>query len=67
MNKKIPNALVVVALGILAIRFFGNQFTDVAIVKDIPSGLPKFGVPDLDFDQMRELLPIALSLITETQ
>ena len=63
INKKIPNALIVVVLGIITIKYFGKSFADVAIVKDIPSGLPKFGVPDLDFDQMRELLPIALTLV----
>ena len=63
INKKIPNALIVVIFGIVIMKYFGKSFADVAIVKDIPSGLPKFGVPDLDFDQMRELLPIALTLV----
>ncbi len=63
INKKIPNALIVVALGILAIRFFGNQFTDVAIVKDIPSGLPKFTIPVIDIALVRELFPIAATLV----
>ncbi|MBA6156047.1 solute carrier family 26 protein [Tenacibaculum sp. S7007] len=63
INKKIPNALVVVALGILAIRFFENQFTDVAIVKDIPSGLPKFSIPVIDIALIRELFPIAATLV----
>ncbi|QNM85499.1 solute carrier family 26 protein [Polaribacter pectinis] len=63
INKKIPNALIVVVFGIVIMKYFGKSFADVAIVKDIPSGLPKFGVPDLDFDQMRELLPIALTLV----
>ncbi|MEE9406648.1 MAG: solute carrier family 26 protein [Polaribacter sp.] len=63
INKKIPNALIVVILGILTIKYFGTSFSEVAIVKDIPSGLPKFGIPELDVDQMRELLPIALTLV----
>ncbi len=63
INKKIPNALIVVALGILVIRFFGNQFTDVAIVKDIPSGLPKFSIPVIDIALVRELFPIAATLV----
>jgi SulP family sulfate permease len=62
-NKKIPNALIVVVLGILIMKFFDKSLTDVAIVKDIPSGLPKFGIPDFDLELLRELLPIALTLV----
>ena len=63
INKKIPNALIVVVAGILTIRYVGNDFVDVAIVKDIPSGLPSFSFPELDISQMKELLPIALTLV----
>ena len=63
INKKIPNALIVVVAGILTIRYFGNDFVDVAIVKDIPSGLPSFSFPELDISQIKELLPIALTLV----
>ena len=63
INKKIPNALIVVVLGILVVRFFGNYFTDVAIVKEIPSGLPKFIIPVIDIALIRELFPIAATLV----
>lgn len=63
INKKIPNALIVVVFGIITIHFFGAQFSDVAIVKDIPSGLPKFSIPVLDFELIRDLLPIATTLV----
>lgn len=63
INKKIPSALLVVILGILTMRFFGTLFNDVAIVKEIPSGLPFFGVPEFELDQIKELLPIALTLV----
>ena len=63
INKKIPNALLVVVVGILTIRYFGEEFSDVAIVKDIPSGLPSFSFPEIDISQMKELLPIALTLV----
>lgn len=63
INKKIPNALFVVVFGILVVKFFGKSFNDVAIVKDIPSGLPGFSFPDFDLEQLRELLPIALTLV----
>ncbi|MGB0891269.1 MAG: SulP family inorganic anion transporter [Flavobacteriaceae bacterium] len=63
INKKIPNALIVVVIGILIMKYFGTSFNEVAIVKDIPSGLPKFGIPEFDFSLIRELLPIAFTLV----
>ena len=63
INKKIPNALIVVILGILVIRFFENYLLDVEIVKNIPSGLPKFSIPVIDIDLIRELFPIAITLV----
>ncbi|MEZ7894003.1 MAG: solute carrier family 26 protein [Polaribacter sp.] len=63
INKKIPNALMVVILGVLLMKYFGNIFINVSIVKDIPSGLPKFGIPEFDFDLIRNLMPIALTLV----
>jgi len=63
VNKKIPNSLVVVGIGILLIKFFGDSFEGVAIIRDIPSGLPSFSVPVIDIDQIKELLLIALTLV----
>jgi len=63
INKKIPNALIVVVFGIVLLKYFGVHFDQVAIVKDIPSGLPTFDIPTYDLDQIRELMPIALTLV----
>ncbi|SDS43526.1 sulfate permease, SulP family [Polaribacter sp. KT25b] len=63
INKKLPNALIVVVLGIIIMKYFGKSFNDVSIVKDIPSGLPGFGIPEFDLDQIKELLPIAFTLV----
>jgi SulP family sulfate permease len=63
ISKKIPNALIVVIIGILIMKFFGDNFNDVAIVKDIPSGLPGFSIPEFDFQLIKELMPIALTLV----
>ena len=63
INKKIPNALIVVILGVLIMKYFGKSFSDVSIVKDIPSGLPVFGIPEFDIDLLRELFPIAFTLV----
>jgi len=63
VNKKIPNALLVVILGIVTVKYFGGTFESVAIIKEVPSGLPSFGVPEIDIDQLKELMPIALTLV----
>lgn len=63
IKKKIPNALIVVIIGIVIMKYFGKSFGDVDIVKDIPSGLPTFGIPEFDIDLFKELLPIALTLV----
>ena len=63
INKKIPNALIVVVLGIAAMYLFRGYFAEVAIVEGIPSGLPGFAMPDLNFGLIRELLPMAFTLV----
>ncbi|WP_445752709.1 SulP family inorganic anion transporter [Polaribacter sp.] len=63
IDKKIPSALIVVVLGIVIMKFFGKNLSEVSIVKNIPSGLPTFGIPTIDFEQIRELFPIALTLV----
>lgn len=63
IDKRIPSALIVVVLGIIIMRFFGKNLTEVSIVKNIPSGLPSFGIPTIELEQIRELFPIALTLV----
>ena len=62
INKNIPSPLVVVVLGILILNFFNVTFYNVEIIKEIPSGLPSFGVPDIGLDKIIELLPIAVTI-----
>ena len=63
INNRIPNALIVVILGVLIMKYFGKSFDGVSIIKEIPTGLPSFGIPDFDIDQIRELFPIAVTLV----
>ena len=63
IDKRIPNALIVVVFGIVTMRYFGRNLLDVPIVKNIPSGLPSFGIPEFEIEQIRELFPIALTLV----
>jgi SulP family sulfate permease len=61
-SKKIPAALAVVVLGILAVKIFNLDQIGVKIVGDIPSGLPKFIVPSFQKQTLIDLFPIALTL-----
>lgn len=63
INKKIPNALIVIVLGVLLMKFFGNTLTDIEIVRKIPSGLPSFSIPVIEVGLLQELFPIALTLV----
>lgn len=62
INKRIPAALVVVVLSTLAVFFFKLHTKGVAIVAEIPTGLPSFEVPAISFLTLKELFPIALTL-----
>jgi len=59
-NRRIPAALLAVAVGILAAFLFNQAGADVKLVGDIPSGLPSFQMPDLSL--VRALLPGALGI-----
>ena len=62
INKNIPSPLVVVILGILILKFLSNTFHEVAIIKEIPSGLPSFAVPNISYQTVMEMLPIAITI-----
>ena len=62
ISKRIPAALVVVVLGIVAVIIFNLDAKAVEIVAEIPKGLPSFTAPELDFLMLEELFPIALTL-----
>ena len=58
----LPSQLVVVVLGILAV--WGLQLHDkgVSIVKEVPQGLPSFGIPNINKSDIVDLLPIAITI-----
>ena len=61
-NPKVPSALVVVVLSSLWVCF-GKQYDEgVAVVGFVPSGLPSFNIPHFEFDTIKNLIPISLTL-----
>lgn len=59
---RIPGPLVAVVFGVLAVWGFHLQTEAVKIVGTVPQGLPSFAIPNFSFQQIQELLPIALAI-----
>ena len=62
LNRKMPAVLVVVILGILVVYLFNLQSYGVKIVGSIPTGLPHFELPNINFKNLLEIAPIAFTL-----
>ncbi|HEY9117639.1 MAG TPA: sulfate permease, partial [Roseivirga sp.] len=62
INQKIPGALIAVIVGILLVAGLGLENKGVSIVKEVPSGLPSFMMPDLSLETIQKLLPLALTI-----
>jgi sulfate permease, SulP family len=60
---KVPAALVVVAAGIVLVVAFDLADEGVAIVGEVPTGLPDVAVPDLSGEQWLELFGAAFALV----
>jgi len=59
---KVPSALVAVVLGIVAVAALGLESHGVAIVGEIPDGLPMPSFPSFDISDVTEMLPDAAAL-----
>ncbi|MFW6050418.1 MAG: SulP family inorganic anion transporter [Myxococcota bacterium] len=57
-----PRALAVVVAASAVVFGLGLHEAGVAIVGDVPAGLPSFGVPRLELSVVGELVPIALTI-----
>jgi SulP family sulfate permease len=63
INKAFPGPIIAVVISILAALYFQLPASfGVAIVGEVPAGLPAFSTPTLDLSTLRSLLPIALAI-----
>jgi anti-anti-sigma factor len=59
----VPGSLVAVLAGILAVQLFGLDEHGVAIVGEVESGLPSFGLPDTGLSDYLDLAPAAVGIM----
>jgi high affinity sulfate transporter 1 len=59
--KNKPVALVVVIGGIVASSMLGLEARGVKLLGDVPQGLPALGLPAIRWEDLNELLPLALA------
>lgn len=57
-----PASVIVLIISIFLAWFTGAGKIGVQLVGDIPTGLPPISLPEINFNNMRELLPTALTL-----
>lgn len=62
INPAIPGALLVVFAGILAVYLGGLDQRGVAVIGEIPAGLPGLTAAGLDFSKWPTLLPLAATI-----
>lgn len=60
INSKIPGLLVTVILAILVVSMAGLTDLGVKVVGEIPTGLPAFTIPTVEFSLIKALIPTAL-------
>ena len=62
IKKNLPGPLIVVVLGMVIVYFLGLHDQGVKIIRDVPGGLPAFGIPQFDMGNIIALLPVALTI-----
>ena len=59
----VPGSLIVALGGVLLVSVFGLDDHGLAIVGDIDSGLPSFGLPDVSLDDFLDLLAVSVGVM----
>jgi SulP family sulfate permease len=59
-NPRIPGALIALVAATAAVAAFGLEKFGVAVLGDVPAGLPRFALPAVDLAQVYALVPLAI-------
>ena len=60
---RLPAALLVAVVAAILVGLFDGEAAGVRVVGDLPSGLPRLALPDLDPAKLRDLVPGALAIV----
>jgi SulP family sulfate permease len=63
LSSRAPAALVVAILATILVGLLGGEAAGVSVVGDLPSGLPRLTLPDLDPATLQALVPGALAIV----
>jgi sulfate permease, SulP family len=63
LAPRLPAALVVAVAATILVALFDAEAAGVRVVGDLPSGLPRFALPDLDLAKLWNLVPGALAIV----
>ncbi|WP_370444343.1 SulP family inorganic anion transporter [Aquimarina sp. AU58] len=61
-KRSFPGALTVLVITTSIAYIFDLNAKGLAIIKDVPSGLPSFSIPNMDYDTMVALIPSVLTV-----
>lgn len=62
LKRSFPSALLVLVLTTIFSVLFDIHGKGVSIIKDVPSGLPSFSIPEMSYDTMITLIPSVLTV-----
>lgn len=61
-KRSFPGALMVLVVTTVVVYLFDLQSHGVAIIEDVPSGLPSFSIPEMSYETMVTLIPSVLTV-----
>ena len=62
VKSLLPAPLLVVVLGILAVWLLKLNYQGVSVVGEVPDGLPPFSIPGVDWELVKMMFPLALTV-----
>ncbi len=62
INKKIPGSLVTVIVGVIIVKAFNMDVNTVGDLYTISRDLPKFSLPEFNFESISQLVPSAFTI-----
>jgi SulP family sulfate permease len=62
LSKRIPSQLIVVAITLIVTYFFHLNNEGVQILGKVPSGIPMFNIPEMNWELISALIPVSLTI-----